>query len=218
MLLAGSKVYETIWQNRTESELVMDQVERNLFKAVALNKRIAKRYSKMQYRNRDSIFSYAVYAYWVMRDCSLSNSLIKEYLFYIHERLRVANTSIVMLQISLERSSIGHVLNCTTNVRGKLGFSKKELLESDIGMLVPSFYQNFHANAIERMLDSTTDKSEVFDLKKHSVCSNSEGELIEFKGRFRVLPILEKLSVIGYVQLPQRKYRDYWLAVDKATA
>jgi len=142
--LEGAKVYRQVWLPVTESELVMDDAQSNLFKIVQMNGKIASAYQQMLYQNRDTVLTYALYAYWVHRNWELSNSILKEYLFYCKEKGLTSNSSKIMLHISIERESIGTILNCSANLSGKLGFSKKQIFRNNLNTFVPPFYQEFH--------------------------------------------------------------------------
>jgi len=195
----------------------MEQAERNLFAAVRINDKIDRMYTKMLYRNRDSVLTYAMYAYWVQRKCELSNSLVKEYLFYAKEKGLAPNSCNIMLHISMESDSVGSVLNCSANVSGKLGFSKREIAREHLNTLIPPFYREHHVASIKRMIGDMSEECRLFNFHKRTLCMNNYNELIEFEGKFRILPVQDNLSMIGYIQLKERKSRDYWIVVHKGT-
>lgn len=178
MLLSGAKTYRQVWQSITESELTMESSLRSLFTAAEENGKIEGCYQRMRFCNRDTILSYGFYAYWVKRDVGLASSVLKDYAFHELDKVAASNVNNITLQVSLEAGSLGEVLNCSANVSGKLGYSKKHLTNSNLDLLVPSFCRESHTHWMQKLLQDTHEESVIFNLKKQSVCVSSSDEYI----------------------------------------
>ncbi|TNV87853.1 hypothetical protein FGO68_gene5771 [Halteria grandinella] len=113
------------------------------------------------------------------------------------------NTAAGIVVISATSSKIGTIIHCNEEVESVLGFQKRDIIGSNVTVLIPRPIAKVHDRLIQRYFE--TAKPTVIEIKRYLLANSRDGYLKEIELIVKVFPqVNEQIVFIGFISRHDR--------------